>query len=338
MLQRHYLIAFVLLGIITLISQFFGAQLERINIALIHLIPVIIIALRGNMGATLLITTISVIMFDLLYVPPQYSFNVHDLIYVWSFLIFYAVGYTITFQAKRIHVNEIRQLLLHTLSHDLKTPLSSILGNASLLLQKRSDLNPSEILELVTQIEASALRMDRLIGTLLDSARLHSNADALQQEWCDLEDLVGVMLQEFPEQATHERLRIYMDDPLPLYWGDGNLLVRLLVNLLDNALKYSPEARPIDLNVRADEQSVTICLCNESYPMEQEELSNIFDRFYRLDNTADIHGSGIGLSICKEIAEAHHGTIEAYREEEGRICFSVKLPLLRRAGETKKEL
>ena len=83
------------------------------------------------MGATLLITTISVIMFDLLYVPPQYSFNVHDLIYVWSFLIFYAVGYTITFQAKRIHVNEIRQLLLHTLSHDLKTPLSSILGNAS---------------------------------------------------------------------------------------------------------------------------------------------------------------------------------------------------------------
>jgi two-component system, OmpR family, sensor histidine kinase KdpD len=336
LLQRHYLIAFVLLGVVTLISQVFGSHLERINIALMHLIPVIIIALRGNMGATLLITTLSVIMFDLLYVPPQYSFNVHDLIYVWSFLIFYAVGYTITFQAKRIHVNEIRQLLLHTLSHDLKTPLSSILGNASLLLQKQSVLQPSQMSELIIQIEESALRMDRLIATLLDSARLHSNTDALKQEWCDLEDLIGVMLQEFPEKTTQERLHIHTDDLLPLYWGDGSLLVRLLVNLLDNALKYSPQNRPIDLWLRADAEAITIQLCNESHPMEHDDLTNIFDRFYRLDNAADIHGSGIGLSICKEIAEAHHGSIEAYREAE-RICFKVLLPLLRRANETQKE-
>ncbi len=104
---RHYMVSILLLAFITIVSQTFRTELGLINIALIHLIPVLVIALRGNMGSTMIVTSSSVLIFDLLYVPPKYSFDVHDLTYIWSFIIFFAVGYTISSQAKRIQVNAI---------------------------------------------------------------------------------------------------------------------------------------------------------------------------------------------------------------------------------------
>jgi two-component system sensor histidine kinase KdpD len=334
--HRHYVLVFVLLLLITVVSQLFRAQLELINIALIHLVPVIVIALRGNMIATMVVTTIAVVMFDLLYVPPQYSFDVHDLFYIWSFIIFYVVGYTIAFQAKRIHANEIKEMLLNTLSHDLKTPLSSILGSASLLIEEDT-LDPKIRQEVLIQIRESAQRMGRLIGNLLDSARLQHDQAVLRKEWCDLEDLVGVAMQEFRNNPVHNRLEVNIDNDLELFWGDSGLLVSLLINLMDNAFKYSQEHKHIRVSIASTSQKINILFFNETAPIGNADLKNMFDRFYRLEHTADIGGSGIGLSICKDIAEAHQGTIEAYNVENG-VCFNVILPVLRHPSHTLKEL
>lgn len=332
---RHYLIALILLALITLFSQLFRTQLELINIALIHLVPVIVIALRGNMMATMFITTISVLMFDLLYVPPRYSFDVHDLIYVWSFIIFFVVGYTITLQAKRIHENEIKTMLLNTLSHDLKTPLSSILGSASLLIEEEK-LSKESRQGLLEQIRESGQQMDRLIGTLLDSARL-KHSSVLKKEWCDLEDLVGVSLQEFRNNPLHERLEVSIEGDLQLFWGDRALLIRMLVNLMDNAFKYSRDHKQTRISISSNAQKVTILLFNESPPIKSEDLNNIFDRFYRLEQSADIGGSGIGLSICKDISRAHSGSIRAYNVNGG-VCFEVSMPILRHPSNTPIEM
>jgi two-component system sensor histidine kinase KdpD len=331
---RHYLIALILLALITLLSQLFRTQLELINIALIHLVPVIVIALRGNMMATMFITTISVLMFDLLYVPPRYSFDVHDLIYVWSFIIFFVVGYTITLQAKRIHENEIKTILLNTLSHDLKTPLSSILGSASLLIEEEK-LSAQSRQGLLEQIRESGQQMDRLIGTLLDSARL-KHSSVLKKEWCDLEDLVGVALQEFRNNPLRDRLEVSIEGDLQLFWGDRALLIRMLVNLMDNAFKYSRDHKQTRISISSSAQNVTILLFNESPPIKSEDLNNIFDRFYRLQQSADIGGSGIGLSICKDIATAHSGNIRAYNVNGG-VCFEVNMPILRHPSSRPKE-
>jgi two-component system sensor histidine kinase KdpD len=332
---RHYLIALILLALITLLSQLFRTQLELINIALIHLVPVIVIALRGNMMATMFITTISVLMFDLLYVPPRYSFDVHDLIYVWSFIIFFVVGYTITLQAKRIHENEIKTMLLNTLSHDLKTPLSSILGSASLLIEEEK-LSSESRQGLLEQIRESGQQMDRLIGTLLDSARL-KHSSVLKKEWCDLEDLVGVALQEFRNNPLRDRLEVSIEGDLQLFWGDRALLIRMLVNLMDNAFKYSRDHKQTRICISSSAQNVTILLFNESPHIKSEDLNNIFDRFYRLQQSADIGGSGIGLSICKDISTAHSGSIRAYNVNGG-VCFEVNMPILRHSSNTPKEM
>jgi len=333
---RYYFIALAVLMLVTMISQLLHTHLDIINVALIHLVPVIVIALRGDITATMIITTVTVIMFAFLYVPPRYSLHMHDLIYIWSVIIFYIVGYTITLQAKRIHANEIKQMLLNTLSHDLKTPLASIMGNTTLLLESAGLSNETQT-KVLTQIRESSERMDRLIGTLLDSARLKHENSMLRNEWCDLEDILGVALNEFQTEARHKRLGVEIADDLPLFWGDGGLLVRLFVNLLENAFKYTDETQQIRVDISATKHAVKILFFNESNPIGRDDLHNIFERFYRLDNSADINGSGIGLAICKDIVTAHHGTIEAYNVKNG-VCFEVVLPVLEQPSDNLKEM
>lgn len=333
---RHYVVSFALLAVITMISQLFKFQLGLINISLIHLIPVIVMALRGNMGSTMIVTAASVVMFDLLYVPPKYSFDVHDLSYIWSFIIFFAVGYIISAQAKQIQTNAIKEIFLNTLSHDLKTPLSSILGNSSLLLKKQMS-DPAIRQDILVQISDSSQRMNRLVSNLLDSARLQDSQSALRQEWCDFEDIVGIALQEFCYNPKESQIDVQIDPDLRLFWGDCALLVRLVVNLIDNAFKYTDNGKQIRLSITEDSKMIKILCFNESQPIKKADLKNMFDRFYRIDHAADIRGSGIGLSICRDIVSAHNGIIEAYNVQNG-VCFEIRFPVKKFPSERMKEL
>lgn len=333
---RHYMVSIVLLASITLVSQAFRIELGLINIALIHLIPVLVIALHGKMGSTMMVTASSVLMFDLLYVPPKYSFDVHDLTYIWSFIIFFAVGYTISYQAKRIQTNAIKEIFLNTLSHDLKTPLSSILGNASILL-KEQIIDPNTRRDVLIQINDSSQRMNRLVSNLLDSARLQDTQSALRSEWCDFEDIVGVALQEFRYNPKQSQIVISIDPQLKLFWGDCALLVRLIVNLIDNALKYTDEGKTIRLTITETGETIKIMCFNESQPIKKADLKNMFDRFYRLEHSADIGGSGIGLSICRDIVSAHNGEIEAYNVQNG-VCFEITFSVTKSSSGGLKEL
>lgn len=129
----YILKALIILFIITIISHLFKENLDIINISLIHIIPVVIIAIYGNIKATIFITLLSVVFLNFLYIPPVYSFSVHNELYIWSFLIFGIVGWIITIQAKNLNTqtkqNELRESLLHIISHDLRTPLSTIHGS-----------------------------------------------------------------------------------------------------------------------------------------------------------------------------------------------------------------
>lgn len=326
-LYRHYFITFLLLIIITLISQLFQTHLEMTNIILIHLLPVIVVALRGNYLATMIITTISIAILALIYILPTLDFLMDEISYIWSFLIFYTVGLTITFQAKRIHLISLKEILYHTLSHDLKTPLASIMGNTS-LLQNRVPSDNGFFQEILAEIAESSRRMNRLINNLLDSARLQNRHSALKKEWCDIEDLLGISLQEFPNEDIQHRILLNKPENLQLFYGDSNLLLRLLVNLIDNALKYSDPHTSVKVTITQTSKHINMIVFNESPPILQSDLNRLFDKFYRLDNTADISGSGIGLSICRSIVRVHHGEIKAYNIDNG-VAFEVILPVLK---------
>lgn len=324
---KNYIVPILLQSIITVFSILFTDSLGMLNIALVHLIPVLVIAVHGDMKATMFITTTSVILFDVLYVPPKYSFSVHDLLYVWSFVLFYVVGYIITLQAIRLRSTAIKDTLLNTLSHDLKTPLASILGNTAILLNRKT-ISEADREEIAHQIKRSGQQMKRLILTLLDSARIQNSKVLMQHEWCDIQDIIGIALQEF--DVDKQSIQIDIDQDLPLYWADEALLIRLMVNLIDNAMKYSrSSSMPIRISVSGHASEIIITVFNPSEPIPKSDLKNMFEKFYRRNTTGDSKGSGIGLSICKEIVDAHNGHIEA-NNEEGGIMVKLTLPIDKR--------
>lgn len=316
---------------ITTVSELFYIHLELLNIALIHLIPIIVVAIHGNIKLTFVMTFIILVLFNFLYVPPLYSLSVHNTTYVWSFIIFALVGYIIAVQANKIYVktkeNEMREVLLNIISHDLKTPLSSIHCSINLLLENEQ-LSQDTKSSLLHEIQDSSNRMKRLITSFLDNARLNSEDNRLKYDWCDFEDIVGVALQDFNYTQCRELLVIDVQD-LQLYWGDNALLVRLVANLLDNAFKYSIKDKKIKLAIYEKDSNVHITIFNESNHIDQKKLDNIFDKFYRIEDTNDISGSGIGLSICKSIVTAHKGSINAKNVEQG-ILIEVILPIYKR--------
>jgi two-component system, OmpR family, sensor histidine kinase KdpD len=324
--------ALTILLIITLISHFFQKSLNIINITLIHIIPVIVVAIHGRIRATILMTLLSVIFLNFLYIPPLYSFSVHNELYLYSFCIFGIVGWIITNQAKNLNTqrkqNELRESLLHIISHDLRTPLSTIHGSINLILTN-DNLDENSKLNLYEDINYASLRMKRLITNILDSTRLSSGNTDLKLEWCDFEDIVGVALNEFSQEENDDMLEIKIDE-LSLFWGDNTLLTQLIINLLDNAYKYSKSNTKIELEIINQTNFIQIKVFNETEFLDKNKLSNIFDKFYRLEDTNDILGSGIGLAICKSIVKLHNGEIKANTEKNG-ILIEIELPIIKKA-------
>lgn len=317
--------------LVTITCITFRNHLEPINISLLHLIPVLFVAIYGQMLSTIIITVISLILFNFLYIPPLYTFNVHSNFYIWSFVIFAVVGVLISYQAKKLQTqtkeNRIRESLLDIVSHDLRTPLSIIHGSINLLLSK-DDLDKATTQNLLMDINYASFRMDRLITNMLDSARLKQGNVDLKFEWCDFEDILGVALEEFEQKQCNELIEIELDE-LELYWGDNGLLTQLMINLIDNALKYSKKGEKIEISTKNSTNEIKICVSNESDFMDKKKIEHIFDKFYRLEDTNDISGSGIGLFICKSIVKLHGGIIKAYYINN-RVSIEATLPILHR--------
>ncbi|WP_151947702.1 sensor histidine kinase [Aliarcobacter butzleri] len=325
--------ALAILLFITIICHTFREHLGIINIALIHIIPVIVVAIHGNIKATFFMTFLSVLFLNFLYIPPLYSFNVNNELYLWSFLIFGVVGLIITIQAKNLITqkkqNELKESLLHIISHDLRTPLSTIHGTINLILSN-DKLDSKSLYPLLEDINYASISMKRLITNLLDSTRLSNKNFDLKQEWCDFEDIIGVALNEFSQKQNDEKLNIKIDE-LALFWGDNILLTQLIVNLLDNAFKYSKSDSKIDLEVENLNNFIRIKVFNETEYIDKRKLKNIFDKFYRLEDTNDISGSGIGLAICKSIVKLHNGEIKAVSKDNG-ILIEIELPIVKRVN------
>jgi two-component system sensor histidine kinase KdpD len=171
--------------------------------------------------------------------------------------------------------------------------------------------------------------MKRLIINLLDSTRLTDKNFDLKLEWCDFEDIVGVALEEFSKKQSEDLLDIKIDD-MTLFWGDNTLLTQLIINLIDNAIKYSKENSIIKLEILNLNNFIKVTIFNESEHIDEKKLKNIFDKFYRVEDTNDISGSGIGLAICKSIVKLHSGEIKASSKNNG-ISIEVNLPIIKKA-------
>ena len=227
---------------------------------------------------------------------------------------------------RRADEERLRNALLSSVSHDLRTPLGVITGAVSTVLET-PDISEPARRELLHSVQEEAQRLHRLVSNLLDITRLEAGTLDLHTEWIPVEELVGAVLNRRELGAEISRIRTHLPDNLPLVAMDAVLMEQVLLNLLDNALKYSPPGTPVDIKAWAAGKSFTISVADQGPGIAPGEETRIFEKLARGEAASSRPGAGLGLAICKGIVTAHGGSIQAANRSQGGAQFLVALPL-----------
>jgi two-component system sensor histidine kinase KdpD len=221
---------------------------------------------------------------------------------------------------------KLQTALLNSISHNLRTPLASITGALSSLRDDEQMLDKAARQELLNTAWEEAERLNHLVGNLLNMTRLEAGAMKLALEPCDVQDLVGVTLAQMANRLRYRQLVVDVPGTLPPVYVDLVLVAQALVNLVDNATKYSPADTPIDIRAYVDHDQVVIKVSDQGRGIPSAELKHIFDKFYRVQQRND-SGTGLGLSITKGIVELHGGRVWASNRLDGGATFAIALPI-----------
>ena len=226
----------------------------------------------------------------------------------------------------KMESERLRNSLLAALSHDLRTPLTVLVGLAESLALTKPPLSQAQA-ETADAIQDEARRMSTLVGNLLDMARIESGHVSLNLQWQPLEEVVGAALDSSRSMLLRHKVEVRIPRDLPLVRFDALLLERVLVNLLENASKYTPPGSTVTLSaeVIADQLSVSVSDNGPGLPKGQEEA--VFQKFTRGERESATPGVGLGLSICRAIVEAHQGRIVGMNRPGGGATFTLTLPL-----------
>lgn len=221
---------------------------------------------------------------------------------------------------------KLQTTLLNSISHDLRTPLASITGALSSILDDAALLTEAAKLDLVQTAWEQSLRLNRLVGNLLDITRLESGALKILCQPYEVQELVGATLTHMPNRLQGRIIQRNIPDDLPLVAMDLTLMIQALMNLLDNALKYAPPDEPIEVEAYQEKENMMIAVKDRGPGLPEAELEHIFNKFFRLER-GGVSGTGLGLSIVRGIVEAHNGRIWAQNRPGGGAVFLMQLPL-----------
>src|SRR5262249_60051619 len=194
------------------------------------------------------------------------------------------------------------------------------------LADEESSLDPATRRDLARSIQQEAEHLDRLVNNLLEMTRLESGAVTIRKEPQPLDGILGAALKRLEGPLRDRRVQVQFPPDLPLVPIDGQLIEQLFLNLLDNAVRYTPPESPIDISASASLSAVVVELADRRPGFDGIDEKRIFDKFYR-GRPSGPHGVGLGLAICRAIVETHGGTIEAENRPGGGALFRFTLPL-----------
>jgi two-component system sensor histidine kinase KdpD len=329
-----YLVSIGLVLIMTLLGEFLKRRLEPTNIVMFYLLAVVITAIRWGQGPAIVTSVLSVLAFDFFLVPPYLTLNVHDFEYIFTFAAFLVVGLILSTLTSKVRAQIIQRqteklhsALLNSISHDLKTPLVSITGTLSALLDNTSKLNAQQIKELLETARGESERLNRIVNNLLDMTRTESGVLRISKKPCDLRDFIGTCLEQLKDKMAGRNIKISIPNGLPEVAVDFQYMLKAFLNVIDNALKYSPDGSAIEIEVSCIESKARVSVRDYGYGIPKEDLGRIFDKFYRVQNAQSVLGTGLGLSISKNIIEAHSGHISAESILGKGATFIIEIPV-----------
>jgi len=222
--------------------------------------------------------------------------------------------------------DQLKSSLLNSVSHELRTPLAAIKASVSSLRSGAVDWDTAARMDLLTTVEEEADQLNLLVGNLLDMSRIESGALNPMKRWNAIEEIAASVAAKMRKPLENHRLEMRFPEGLPLVPTDFVMIGQVFTNLISNSIKYAPAGTTITMSAHPEGETLHVRVANQGPQVPEEHLRRIFDKFYRVHETAQITGTGLGLSICKGIVEAHGGQIWA-ENQPGGFEFHFTLPL-----------
>jgi len=347
------LFSVLVVGICSVISVLLRNRLALENFAIIYMFGVLAVSVRCSRGPAMANAFLAVGSFHYFCVPPFDTFIIEDSNYAVTLvgmLTIALVTTTLTMKIRKqaedalkreeqtkelyrlrelaemeVQNERTRNLLLSAVSHDLKTPLASIYGAATSLLEEEDRLDPAERRELVQSISGESERLNRVLTNLLEMTRLESGRQ-LVRDWYPLEEILGAALTRLERALRGRSLSTEIPPDLPLVWVDDVLLEQVFINLLENALKYTPSDAAIRVSAHVGAGLVEVIVQDSGPGFAKEDEALVFDKFFR-GKVEGVRGVGLGLAICKAIIERHDGTVAASNVASGGAMIRFTLPV-----------
>lgn len=355
-LWQRYLLALlaITLTILLTLPLVIHSYLDLTNIAMLFLLMEVIIAVKLGRRPAIMAAFITVIVFNYVYVPPRWEFNLSHTQYIITLIVMLFVALIITQLTEelrqlvvlavgreqqaldlyrleqeaqetklQIAAERLRNSLLSALSHDIRTPLTSIYGLAESLKYSSTHLD-SEAQQNLRELQDQAFYLNNMVSNLLEMARLQTGVIKIKKEWQLLDDVIGSSLNLLKPALKDHLIKIDLPDDLPLIEFDAVLIERVLCNLIENATKYSPLNSILTIKATILATDVEVCISNEGDGFPAEKLQQLFELFERGAMESSIPGVGLGLSICRTIIETHAGKIYIHNYPNGcSTCFTL---------------
>jgi two-component system sensor histidine kinase KdpD len=335
--KTQYLFSVLPVLAVSLACFSFNGLIDYKVVALILLMTVSVVAMLFEILPVLLAAVLSAVIWNFFFIPPLYTFNIGNTEDALMFLLYFLIALVnaaLTFKIREAEKKardreekekelKLYSTLLNSLSHELRTPIAAILGSVDMLKESVQKLSAENQAELLNEIEIAANRLNRQVENILNMSRIESGMLKPKMDWTDMNDLINSAIQKlFP--ANHQFI-FQNNDSLPLFKLDSGLTGQIVDNLLHNAVQYTEANTCIGIDVKHQIENCVITVSDNGNGFPAEEITLVFDKFYRLPNTKT-SGSGLGLSIVKGFAEAQNGVVKLENNKSGGATFTIEIP------------
>lgn len=333
---------FVSISIVLLIaiSCFFSSNFFDYRItALLLLMTVSLIAMIFDIIPVLITAVLSGLILNFFFIKPLFTFhitNTEDILLFFIYIIIALLNAVLTFKIREAEGKardkeekektiKLYNTLLNSLSHELRTPIATIIGAIDTLKENRKVLSESNQIILLEEIDKATVRLNRQVENLLNMSRLETGMLKLKLDWCDINELIYTVLTKMTTSLNEHTINFVPNDKLPLFKLDAGLIEEVIQNLVNNAIVYTPKDTIIIIKTSCESDDCVFCVSDNGNGFPEEEIQFVFDKFYRLPNTKT-GGSGLGLSIVKGFIEAHNGTITLEKKSNSGANFTITIP------------
>lgn len=332
----------ICIGFVLLISTacFFSSELLGYKtVALVLLMSVSIVAMLFEIFPVLIAALLSALIWNYFFIPPIFTFHINNAEDLLMFLLYFIIAlvnavlnFKIRKEEKKARDKEDKEktiklynTLLNSLSHELRTPISTIIGAVDTLKENKDKLSSQNQFELLNEIDTASIRLNRQVENLLNMSRLETGMLKPNMDWVDTNDLINSVIQKLGD-IKNRSIEFKQNESLPLFKFDRGLIEQVLLNLIHNAINYTPQNSSIVIIASQILNNCVISVSDSGNGIPEIERNKVFEKFYRLPHTK-AGGSGLGLSIVKGFVEAHNGTIKIESSEYGGANFIVSLPV-----------